>query len=45
MRISLTPNLLSLEDLKLEADPRLLPINPKTKYAQGKLNFSWMRYS
>ena len=43
MRITLNPNPWLFEDLKLDLDPKLRPIKPKTKHAKGKVNISWMR--
>ena len=40
MRITLNPNPWLLDDLKLDLDHKVLPINPNTKHAQGRVNFS-----
>ena len=40
IRITLNPNPWLLEDLKFDLDPKVLPINPNTKHAKGKVNFS-----
>lgn len=39
----LKPNPWLFDDLKFDFDPNKLPINPNTKQAHGKVNFSWIR--
>ena len=40
MSKTLTPNPWLFDDLEIDLTPRPLPINPKTKQAAGRVNFS-----
>ena len=41
--MTLNPKPWLLDDLIFNFEPKLLPINPKTKQAQGNVNFSCIR--